>query len=103
MFVILWEYEVKPDFVKRFETIYGPAGDWVQLFQTDANFRQTRLLADHSRPNSYVTIDYWESQTAYEHFRIVNRAAYEALDRATEGLTLREQHIVSATIRESEG
>ena len=32
MFVILWEYEVKPGYAERFETVYGPQGDWVRLF-----------------------------------------------------------------------
>jgi len=44
MFLILWEFEVKPGDESRFEKVYGPQGPWVQLFQRDSHFRQTQLL-----------------------------------------------------------
>jgi heme-degrading monooxygenase HmoA len=93
MFVILWEFEVKPGSDGCFENAYGPEGAWVRLFQRDPHFRGTQLLRDPSRPLLYFTLDFWDSETAYHNFLDANRAAYEELDRCNEGLTLRERHI----------
>lgn len=96
MFVILWEYEVKPSVQERFERVYGTEGEWVALFQTDTNFVGTRLFQDCSRPGVYLTIDTWSSAGAYQRFRAANQEAYAALDHATESLTLAEKHLGSA-------
>jgi hypothetical protein len=49
MFLILWEFEVKPGEERAFEKVYGPEGPWVELFQGDPHYRQTLLLKDPSR------------------------------------------------------
>jgi len=90
MFVILWEYEVKPGCEERFVTVYGPEGDWARLFQTDPHYLETRLLRDTSRPRCYFTLDFWDSEKAFEQYKIAYAAAYAELDRATEGLTVSE-------------
>ena len=95
MFVILWEYEVKPGSEERFQKAYGPKGSWVQLFQSDPRFRGTELLPDPSRALCYFTLDLWDSEAAYQDFLDANRAAYEDLDRSNEALTRRERHILS--------
>ena len=95
MFVILWEYEVKPGCAERFESVYGPNGDWAKLFQTDAHFRETRLLADTSRPRCYFTLDFWDSESAFLEFKAAQAAAYAALDLATEGLTVSERRVAA--------
>jgi heme-degrading monooxygenase HmoA len=93
MFVALWEYEVKPGCEESFQSAYGPHGDWVRLFQSDPHYRETSLLKDLSRPRFYFTLDYWNSETSYEQFKSANQAAYSAIDRATEPLTLWERRI----------
>jgi heme-degrading monooxygenase HmoA len=95
MFLVLWEYDVKPGFESRFERVYGADGDWAQLFRRDPHYRETRLLREFSRPNAYVTLDLWDSREPYENFRQQNREAYLALDRSCEALTLREKHLGS--------
>jgi hypothetical protein len=95
MFVALWEYEVKPGCEESFQSAYGPQGDWVRLFQSDPHHRETRLLKDLSRPSFYFTLDYWDSETFYEQFKTANQAAYAAIDRATELLTLSERHLTT--------
>jgi hypothetical protein len=37
MFVVLWEFEVKPGCEERFETVYGPGGDWLPFFDAMLN------------------------------------------------------------------
>jgi heme-degrading monooxygenase HmoA len=95
MFVILWEFEVKPGNESRFESAYRPDGDWVRLFQRDPHFRGTQLLPDSSRPLCYFTLDFWDSEADYRRFLSANRADYGVLDRSNEGLTFRERHILS--------
>ena len=95
MFVALWEYEVKPGCEESFQSAYGPHGDWVRLFQRDPNFRDTRLLQDLSRPRFYFTLDYWDSESAFDRFKAANQSAYAAIDRATEHLTISERHLCS--------
>jgi hypothetical protein len=68
MFLVLWEFEVKPGSTIRFEKAYGPAGDWAQLFRAHSKYQRTCLLRDLSRENFYLTIDSWLSQSSYEPF-----------------------------------
>jgi heme-degrading monooxygenase HmoA len=93
MFVILWEFEVKPGSESVFESVYGAQGDWVRLFQRDLQYRTTYLLKDTSRPRIYFTMDLWDSEGAYENFINAHRETYNALDQTSEGLTLRERFI----------
>jgi len=93
MFVALWEFEVKPGCDERFAKVYGPKGDWVQLFQSDPNYQGTRLVRDAMRDSIYLTLDFWNSQRAYEQFMKSHAAEYKRLDAASEGLTLRERRI----------
>jgi len=98
MFLILWEFEVKPGSEEYFENAYSPNGTWVRLFQRDPHFQGTQLLRDPSRPRYYFTLDFWDSETSYQDFLNANRAAYEELDRCNEGLTLQERHVLSFSL-----
>jgi heme-degrading monooxygenase HmoA len=93
MFVALWEYEVKPGCEESFQSAYGPRGDWVRLFQSDPHYRETRLLQDLSRPRFYFTLDYWDSESAFDKFKSANQAAYATIDLATEHLTASERRL----------
>ncbi|HXJ04893.1 MAG TPA: antibiotic biosynthesis monooxygenase [Candidatus Acidoferrum sp.] len=93
MFLVLWEFDVKPGFEERFETVYGPSGDWAQLFLRDPAYHRTVLLRDPFRMRTYVTMDFWASHGAYESFRKTNSGAYSALDKRCEELTSAEHKI----------
>jgi heme-degrading monooxygenase HmoA len=95
MFVILWEFEVKPGNRVGFEKAYGSAGTWVQLFRRDFRFGGTQLVHDPSRDEHYFTLDFWDSETAYRDFLTTNRQAYEELDSSLRALTLQERYVVS--------
>jgi len=95
MFVVLWEFEVKPGREERFERVYGADGEWAQLFRGDANYQGTRLLRDASRDGIYVTMDVWRSREAYERFREAAAERYAAIDAECEGLTTSERPIGS--------
>jgi len=100
MFVILWEFEVKPGCQERFERVYGPRGDWVRLFLRDPRFRDSQLLRDPSRTHFYFTLDFRDSESAYQDFQGAHGTSYEELDRATEALSLKERCIGFFTISE---
>jgi len=93
MFLVLWEFDVKQGCEERFESVYGPTGDWDRLFRLDPAYQRTLLLRDPSRMRTYVTLDFWASQNAYELFRQENLAAYSALDERCEELTSAERKI----------
>jgi heme-degrading monooxygenase HmoA len=95
MFVVLWEFEVKPGSEECFQNAYGPEGAWVWLFQSDPHFQGSQLVRDPSRPRFYFTLDCWDSEIAYKDFLSAKRAAYEAQDHSNEGLTLHERHSLS--------
>ena len=93
MFVALWEYEVKPGGEERLENAYGSDGDWVRLFRTDSNYRETRLLRDPFRPAIYLTLDFWSSKQAYEKFLVDHDVEYQTIDEASAGLTSSERRV----------
>lgn len=90
MYVIIWEYRAKEGRESAFEQIYGPAGEWIGLFQHGDGYLGTDLLRDTDTPRRYVTIDRWVSSTAYEAFRRQWKSDYEALDARCEPLTEHE-------------
>src|SRR4030088_1551945 len=61
MFLVLWEFEVKPENENRFEKIYSPGGEWDSLFRRDPHFIESQLWRDVSRPRIYLVIDSWAS------------------------------------------
>jgi heme-degrading monooxygenase HmoA len=79
MFVTLWEFEVKPGSEELFERTYGPEGEWARLFRRDARYLATRLLHDVSATRVCVTMDRWESRSAYEEFREKFAEVYKEL------------------------
>ena len=93
MFLTLWEYDVKPGFEKRFESVYGPGGDWARLFQRDSAYQRTLLLRDPFRGHTYLTCDFWETREAYETFLQKNSEAYASLDKRCDELTVAERKI----------
>ena len=93
MFLVLWEYEVKSGSEKQFEDVYGPVGDWAQLFRTDSHYRETRLLQDSFRSNVYLTLDFWASRDSYEKFLATHKVEYQAIDALGESLTASERRV----------
>jgi heme-degrading monooxygenase HmoA len=95
MFLVLWEFEVKPGCEERFERVYSPGGDWDSLFRRDPNHAGTRLLRDTTKPRVYLTADYWRSRNSYEEFLQAQGTEYKHLDSLSEELTANQRHIGS--------
>ncbi|HMI49937.1 MAG TPA: hypothetical protein VK525_00400 [Candidatus Saccharimonadales bacterium] len=93
MFVVLWEFEVKPGSEIEFRSAYGPAGPWLQLFRHDSSYLETRLLHDPFRVQFYVTLDFWTSHGAYQSCQAFNRSEYQQIDAICGTLTLTERKL----------
>jgi heme-degrading monooxygenase HmoA len=89
----MWEFQVRSGKEKRFEQIYGSDGDWARLFIQDESYIGTDLVHSLDGGPTYITLDFWKSQQAYDDFRKRQAAKYEALDQQCEGLTESEREI----------
>jgi len=89
-YLTIWEFHVRAGCESQFEAVYGPNGEWVQLFAQAHGFIKTELNHDLNDPLHYLTLDYWSSKEAYEIFREQYRTEYAVLDQRCEGLTEQE-------------
>lgn len=90
MHVVLWEFRVKTGRELEFERIYGPDGEWAQLFRHAQGYLGTELLRDENAPGRYITIDRWLSTAAFDAFKQHWGAEYQALDERCAPLSERE-------------
>ena len=79
MIQIIWEFNVKPEFVTAFSETYGPDGPWVELFRSHAGFVSTSLLTPASG-HRFFTIDRWQSEAHFTAMHNAARADYERID-----------------------
>lgn len=89
-YLYIWKFHVRPDKETEFLKIYGPEGDWVQLFRKGVGYVQTLLVKDLDAANVFTTIDIWESEAAYKVFKTEFVAEFNALDKRCEKLTENE-------------
>ena len=91
MIAIPWTYRVKPECEAAFEAIYSPRGDWAKLFRQAAGYGGTELL--RRADGRYATVDRWSKAADFERFKEQFHAAYDALDKRCEALTLEERFL----------
>jgi hypothetical protein len=89
-YTIIWEFGVRPGMARRFEKMYGAKGDWARLFSQDESYAGTELIRSG---RTYLTLDFWTSQEAYNEFRKEHRVEYSALDGKCEAFTESEREI----------
>jgi heme-degrading monooxygenase HmoA len=94
-YVAIWEFHPRPGQERAFAYAYGPDGPWVQLFRKADGYLGTKLMRDLNNPRRFLTLDYWQSRSAYEAFRAQNISEYESIDRQCEGLNEKELPIGS--------
>jgi len=93
MFAYIWEYFVKEGVEAEFERLYGPDGDWVQLFRKVDGYIATDLYRDIANPGRYVTTDFWRSKEARDRSRQEFAAEFAALDKRGDLLTEQENFL----------
>jgi heme-degrading monooxygenase HmoA len=101
MLVVLWESRVRLGKEAEFERVYGPDGDWAQLFRQAKGYLGTELVQDSRDDTRYLCLDCWASKADRDAFRETFWTAYDALDKACEKFTLKETHIGDLTLEEA--
>ena len=96
-YLIAWEFQVRPEACSQFEQVYGPEGEWAQLFRRSEGYMGTELLRDCERDGRYLVLDCWRSAELYKSFRHTHAEEYSRLDRRCEALTVRESPIGTFT------
>jgi hypothetical protein len=86
-YLVIWEFQVKPNARLAFEEIYGPNGGWAKLFGKSPDYRGTSLVRDIGRPGRYLTLDRWTSREALHRFKQAYQAAYDTFDKQCESMT----------------
>ena len=94
MYVIVWEFVVRPEKVDAFVAAYRSDGAWAQLFAQANGYLGTELLSALDRDHmKYVTIDRWKTAEDFTHFQERFGAEYRRLDTQLEGLTISERKL----------
>ena len=65
-----------------------------KVFRRHARYLGTRELRDVSAMRIYVTMDSWESRSAYEEFRERWAVEFGELDRECVGFTMRKKGLI---------
>jgi len=97
MYLVIWEFRVRPESRDVFVRLYGPEGEWVRLFRAASGYLGTEMVRDEDDPDRYLTLDRWVSQADHDTFRERLTPEYEALDREGEALTTSERKIGAFT------
>lgn len=95
VYVRIWEFQAQPGKEDEFERIYGPDGEWVDLFRKSEYFLRTDLYRDIETDGRYVTVDYFASQPGFQAFLREFREEYDALDRRCEAVCASEKRMGS--------
>jgi heme-degrading monooxygenase HmoA len=95
MYVIIWEFVLRPEKVDAFIAAYTSDGAWAQLFAQADGYSGTELLSstDGEQPATFVTIDRWKTAEDFIRFQQQFGNEYRRLDTQFEGLTLRERKL----------
>jgi heme-degrading monooxygenase HmoA len=80
-FCTIWAFEVPQEAETAFCRHYGADGSWVQLFRQAPGYIETLLLRDRAQRGRFLTIDRWQSESAYDAFRKNFAVQYAELDR----------------------
>jgi len=92
-YIVVWEFQVKPDCAAEFVAAYGPDGDWARLFSRSPEFIGVELVGSVHDPGRFFTLDHWGSASGMEAFLAANATAYDVLDRKLTGLTVWERRV----------
>jgi len=92
-FKSIWEYEVSDKYRAEFIEAYSSNGLWVNLFEQCEGYIKTELMQDFEHPNRFLTIDYWQSPSAFTKMKRTVNNEYNKFDKQCDVYTLSENHI----------
>lgn len=89
----IWQYKVQDEYTTDFIKAYAPDGDWARLFQQCPGYIKTELKQDIDNPQKFVTMDFWQSRSAFSAMKETISDEYDKLDIQCEAYTVSENHI----------
>ena len=94
MMVRVWRYDVSADVRAEFEREYGPDGSWARLFAASRGFVATSLYVEVGSPTSYLTVDRFADDDAWQQFRAEHEVAYQEVGERLRHLTTGQAELV---------
>jgi heme-degrading monooxygenase HmoA len=95
MYTIIFEFFVLKGNAKAFEELYGPGGDWIELFRKSEGFIGTELMINPEDPHHYVTVDKWNSEDIYYNFLHEYQKEYQKIDARGDSFTFDQRRVGS--------
>jgi len=86
----IWQFQVNAEWEAEFERVYGPPGEWAHLFRRASGYEGTELMRSVDTRGRYITIDRWNSESAFLDFKTQFAEEYHAMDQACEHFTQSE-------------
>lgn len=65
MYQVIWELRVKFKDREKFDHFYDPKGEWVKFFSKADGYQGTEVLESGDGDNTFLVIDEWESEEAF--------------------------------------
>ena len=93
MYQVIWELRVKFKDREKFEKFYDPKGEWVKFFQRAAGYQGTEVLESGEGDNTFLVIDEWESEEAFNQAIQSRKAEYVLLDEKANAATRTRKRI----------
>lgn len=93
MYQVIWELKVKFKERDKFEKFYDPKGEWVKFFQKAAGYQGTEVLESGEGDNTFLVIDEWESEEAFNSCIQSRKADYSLLEEKANATTRTRKRI----------
>lgn len=87
IFVAIWTYLIKEEYLSEFEDGYNSNGTWAKFFQSSPDYIKTEFLKDIKNPLRRSTLDYWKSKKAYLDFYEKNNDEIKKIDDKHDAMT----------------
>jgi heme-degrading monooxygenase HmoA len=79
MVELIWEFTVKDKTYGQFELVFGPGGEWGNLFKACGGFRGATILRDMKKQERYLLVEVWDSEDQRNASLEENETQYDTL------------------------
>jgi heme-degrading monooxygenase HmoA len=88
---IVWEFRVKKNKRKPFETYYRSNGKWAEMFRQSEAYQESVLIHDSENAERYLVVDIWKDIDSFRSFKRKFGEEYAILDTKCEAFTDEER------------
>lgn len=93
MFQVIWELKVKFKERDKFEAFYDTKGEWVKFFSKSPDYEGTEVLESGEGDGTFLVIDEWASEEAFQAFIQANKLAYDQLEEKAKSASRTKKRI----------